>query len=737
MMEIALRRRPRALVAAALAATALAGLPAAADAVVSTGHSGWSWSNPLPQGEDISDLAFSGPTGYAAGGFGALLRTSDGGQTWQGLPSGSAQGFSRVIALPSGFVASGGCVVRRSLDGTGAISSIDVGGGGTACGSSVRAVAFADALNGLVLFDSGVVLATADGGASLSRRTPVPGGLPTDMVATSPTTAFATSNDSIYRTTDSGSSWTLVAQTPRSAMPFIPPRTLRAITFPSATVGYAVGDGGTVMKTTDGGATWNAVANPTASLNLLSARCADENLCLFTTHVGTTIVRTADGGATYTQVTPAAVPIRAVAFSSATRAVAAGAGGVTVVSNDGGQTWTGVGASIGSDLTSIAARPGGFAYGVGLNVIAETVDGGESWRTFGIPTPQTIRVASFGDPQTGFAQDAGGTLWRTTNAGASWQVLDPGPATGLLQQIVVLSGGRVLLVTDRRVARSTDNGDTFALVDDRVLTKTKTIRGGIARAVGGGSRAFLIGRYGILRTQDGGLHWDQMPLPVVAHRTPVIAVGDCAIPSTCWIVTGGSRIFRTTNVGRTWTDLSASVGVPLRNVRKLAAGSPGEALLALGSTPAPGAEWGMVLRTGDGGATWAPQLLESQALTDIDAVPGRVWGLAGTGRVLTTATSGLTGTPSTLTIKASPKTLKGRTTVVTITGRLPDATGGEPVMLYATGFPARMPVVSSAGTFTALYRLKKPTTFVAQWAGDGVRDGDGTPALLVVQRKAS
>src|SRR5205823_5188685 len=126
------------------------------------------------------------------------------------------------------------------------------------------------------------------------------------------------------------------------------------------------------------------------------------------------------------------------------------------------------------------------------------------WRTFGIPTPQPIRVATFGDPLNGFAQDAGGTPWRTVNGGASWQVLDPGPASGLLQHIVVLSGGRVLLVTDRRVGRSTDNGNTFALVNDPVLTKSKVIRRGVSRTLGGGSRAFLMGRLGILRTQDGG-----------------------------------------------------------------------------------------------------------------------------------------------------------------------------------------------------------------------------------------
>ena len=288
------RLRGRRLAVALAATAALAAAPSAATAVVSTGHSGWAWSSPAPQGEDIADLSFAGTTGYAVGGFGTLLRSTDGGQSWAGLPSGTSQGLARVAAIgPSGVVAAGGCAVRRSEDGGATLARVDVGGGDAGCGTAVRAVALADPLNGLLVFDSGLVLSTADGGRSLSRKTPVPAPV-TDMVAISPTTAFATAGDAIYRTTDTGSSWTRIAETPRN-IPILFPQALRAITFASPTVGYAVGDGGTVMKTTDGGGTWSAIPGPGAALGLTRARCADENLCLFTTAAGTSIVRTANG----------------------------------------------------------------------------------------------------------------------------------------------------------------------------------------------------------------------------------------------------------------------------------------------------------------------------------------------------------------------------------------------------------------------------------------------------------
>jgi photosystem II stability/assembly factor-like uncharacterized protein len=718
---------------AAIAVAVLGVFTSVAGAVVSSGHSGWSWANPTPQGEDVADLSFAGGTGYAVGGFGTLLRSTDGGQTWAGLPSRTTQGLTRVTpAGESGFVAGGGCAVRRSVDFGATLASINVGGGDQGCGTNVRAVAFADAANGLLVFENGLVLATADGGASLSRRTPVPG-QPTDLVATSRTTAFATSGDAIYRTTDGGSSWTLVGLSPRTPPPLLP-RTLRAIAFASATVGYAVGDGGTVLKTSDGGATWPAIAGPGAGVDLTRVRCATESLCLFTTAAGLSIVRTADGGTSYSQVTASGSPIRAVAFASPTRAVAAGAGGVTVLSDDGGATWRGVGGSIGGDLRSVVARPGGFGYAVGQATIAATIDGGETWRAFGIPTPQTIQVATLADPQTGYAQDSGRTLWRTRDGGSTWQVLDPGPATGILQDIVPLSRGRVLLVTATSIGRSADGGDTFALVDDATLRRSRAIRSGVIRSVGGGSRAFVLGARGSLRSSDGGRRWTRVPLPRVGRRATTIAAGDCAVPATCWVLTSGSRrLYRTSNFGRRWVDVTASVGVPLGNVQRIAAGQPGEAFLALRASGS-ALEQGLVLHTADGGRTWAPQFVGTQAIASIDAVPGRAWALSGLTRVFTTTSGGAAGTPSALSIRASARRIR-RAATVTVTGRLPGAAGGEQVTLYASGFRPRTLTVASTGSFTSVFRLRKTTTFVAQWAGDGVRNGDGTPRLTVRRRR--
>lgn len=709
---------------AVLTAAVLLLCAAAASGAVSTGHSGWGWASPTPQGEDLQDVVFSGSGGYAVGGFGTILRTADAGETWTGLASGTTSDLGRVGAAgPGGIVVSGGCALRRSDDAGTSFRTIDVGGDAAGCGTSVAAVAFADAQSGMILFSNGVVLSTADGGVTLSRRTPVPGGAPTGLVMTSPTTAFATSGTSIHRTTDSGTTWTLVATGSRG---------LRGLTFADASVGYAAGDSGTVLKTVDGGATWSEQPSPGAPLQLTGVRCAGPTLCLFTTP-SSTLVRTDDGAATYRQIAASAGAVNAVAFASPSRVIGVGAGGTTVVSDDGGLTWREVSRRVATPLTVVSAGSGDFAYGWGPTAIAMTLDGGATWREVGIPTPIPIRTAAFADPLTGFALDEVGTLRRTRDGGNSWQVLDAGAVPGNLQRILALDASRVIVVADGGLLRSADGGTTLRPVDSPVVRRSAAVRRTLIGVAGTGRRAFVIGRAGIIETRDAGVTWRRIRLPRLRGRTPTIAAGDCAAPAACWIVTTGSRAYRTVDGGRRWEQLTAAIGVPMRTVAGVSAVGPGSAMLMLRNTPSVGAPEGAALATSDGGRTWAPQVVARSPLVSVDAIRGRAWALTVGGQVLTTTTGGQAATPSRLTITARPKRVPrgGR---VTLTGRLVGAAGGEQVGVYVTGRPPVSATVSSGGTFTLTLRLRRSVAVVAQWAGDGARAGTGTPVLVLRPR---
>jgi len=99
-----------------LLALALAA-PAGADSV-QVGSAGWKWGSPLPQGNTVRSIAFSGAAGYAVGDFGTVLATDDNGATWRGLVSGTLENLREVQAIDgNSLFAGGGCVGRRSDDG--------------------------------------------------------------------------------------------------------------------------------------------------------------------------------------------------------------------------------------------------------------------------------------------------------------------------------------------------------------------------------------------------------------------------------------------------------------------------------------------------------------------------------------------------------------------------------------------------------------------------------------------
>ena len=295
-------------VAAALCATA-----PSAPAAVTVGHSGWEWGNPSPQGQTLQAVEFEGARGYAAGSFGTLLSTDDGGTTWRGAATGLTAALQRISLIDSDSVVIGGeCALRRSDDGGQTFTRLPWTATDLRCSAKVAAFDFPTDQTGYLALEDGSVLSTADGGRTWSRKTSIPvtgaGSQtyePTDVSFLTPTTGVAVSvSGAIYRTTDGASSWTQVhAGTAQ----------LNSVTFPSLLVGYAIGTGGIVLRTDDAGLTWISMTQPGQGLR--SIRCATPLVCLLTN--GTqAVLRTVDGAVTWSSVTASTQKIQAASFSS-------------------------------------------------------------------------------------------------------------------------------------------------------------------------------------------------------------------------------------------------------------------------------------------------------------------------------------------------------------------------------------------------------------------------------------
>lgn len=204
--------------------------------------------------------------GWAVGGRGTILHTSDGGDTWQEQTSGTdfiledvffvdrrrgwaVGGWPRdtAVAIYGGMgvilaTSDGGKTWRPQLEGQAVWLS---------------AICFVGRSSGWAVGEYGTVMRTRDGGATWvqMRNVPTPAWL-RGVHFVNPQQGWAVGRyETVLRTNDAGESW-VPQDVPPPYRPFGLPLAYRAIRFASASEGWIVGDHGNILHTSDGGKTW-------------------------------------------------------------------------------------------------------------------------------------------------------------------------------------------------------------------------------------------------------------------------------------------------------------------------------------------------------------------------------------------------------------------------------------------------------------------------------------------------
>jgi photosystem II stability/assembly factor-like uncharacterized protein len=731
------------------------GAPTALATPVSVGHSGWSWSDPSPQGETLSDVVFSGTRGFAVGAFGTVLRSEDGGNTWAGLPSGTTSDLIQVQEVePNTVVIAGGCTVRESTNGGASFQRLPVNESESSCATKVASFSFLSASTGFIEQANGTIFLTANGGQTLEAKTPVPlnGAAPAQLRFVSPTTGFAVTSGPgggrIFRTTDGADSWTQVAATgaPLSDVDFVTP-----------TTAYAVGANSTLLHSTDGGNTWStlslALPGGTGALTLTQISCSDETHCLIATAPATggntnVLVRTTDGGMTGTLVSASKQNLLSVAFSTATNAVGVGEGGATVLSSDGGATFpTPISHNLGSELLGlvrIGQSPLDAYAPWSAGQIVATTDGGSNWSLLRVPASANLEDVAFPTGEVGYAVNSTGTVFRTADAGVSWSILSSG--AGAPVALLAPNTATVLLTGPSGVRRTTNSGVSFGPVNASIVTghrhghaiKVKLSSFDLSRGAQlAGGAVFAYGKDVLESTNDGG-SWTLIPRPLPKH--PVTAIAFVS-PSTGYEISDG-RMFFTRSRGRSWTAIASVDPSDVDSLVQLSFSSAGDGYV-LGRFD--GAS-DVLERTENGGASWTPEILpftpgSVTAAGAVDYAEGKE-----ASSLFETTDGGLNATPSTLTLAISgphrltAAKLRRAGGQVRLIGHLNPALGGENVAIsWFTGgtWNFKNVTVTSSGTFAlTVPGIRATTDFIAQWAGDDLVSGAGTPATqLTIMRR--
>jgi photosystem II stability/assembly factor-like uncharacterized protein len=301
------------------------------------GGASWTAASPVLDSFLYAVRFGNASTAVAVGSTGAIRRTTDGGATWTnitGVPGSSL--FGVAFATPNIGVAVGvGGTMLRSTDSGANWTSL----AGTQT-EQLQGISFADGSIGVAVGINGVLLRTIDTGATW---TPVASGTPNSLYSVafvSPTVGMVATSSGLLRSIDAGASWQPASGAAAS---------LNAVAFGDASVGVAVGSGGAIFRTTDSGQTWSPVASGTTS-TLFAVAFASPTTAVAVGQDGV-MARSTDAGATWIA---GRMPFYSdywfygIHFVSSTDGVAVGNYSTVMRTNNGGLTWW-------SDLSQKAA----------------------------------------------------------------------------------------------------------------------------------------------------------------------------------------------------------------------------------------------------------------------------------------------------------------------------------------------------------------------------------------------
>lgn len=282
------------------------------------------------------------------------------------------------------------------------------------------------------------------------------------------------------------------------------------------------------------------------------------------------------------------------------------------------------------------------AYAWGTNdrgffgsLVIKTSDGGARW-TCVLRTTQTELVAvDFLDAQNGVAVSDGGSIYTTSDGGATWAgTSDPGVLT---QRHAVMdpknTGAQPYATVDGIAFRGALNGWAFGSRDENVPNAKPGQINAITRPL-------------VLRTSDGGATWSEAKL---GASLPAITLkrGYFVDPRHGWAVGGDidedvtGAVMRTADGGATWTAVTPSSKQIPNDIFFVDANRG----WLVGATEDDAGEPGPseVLTTADGGTTWQSLAKAPTSLRGVqfaDAQTG--WAVGAAGKVYRTTDGGAT-----------------------------------------------------------------------------------------------
>jgi len=553
---------------------------------------------------------YGGPVYY--GTYGAMesyfKKTSDGGESWISLQSALSQVF--FVDSNTGWAVGGAGIILNTRNGGNTWTAQKSG-----TGRALSSVYFTNANTGFAVGDSGTILMTSNGGNTwVAQKSGTTYGL-TSVYFTNASTGYAVSLDGggweqggvILKTVNGGSTW--ISQNGGVTGSYPSSYSFSSVSFTGSNLGWAVGggqasDGGLILKTTNGGGNWTELTqfDSTNYGRYLQAQSGNDSIFISTA----LSVYFADANTGWILADVNVPPYPSFVVSTLT----------LLKTTDGGATWSPqfTGPSISEGSVSgcfyfLDSSNGWLATG---NSIAVTHDGGQTWSALPYGFKNPLKSMHFTNASTGWAVDGSGSILQTNDGGASW-ALQRGGLAGVPLAFQFLDSSTGWAVGEGDLIEKTgDGGNTWIQQSSGTtgdnFTSVDFIDADTGYVVSGAGSSVNV----ILKTSDGGNTW-----VTVLGETPPLSSLYFTDANTGYAVGKGGTIVKTTNGGGAWSYLESGTEDSLTSVYFTSANT-GYAVGVGGNVPSGSSSTssyttsgsvlgGIILKTADGGNSWAPQ----------------------------------------------------------------------------------------------------------------------------------
>ena len=547
------------------------------------GQKGWTWLNPKPEGNTLNDVAVFGD-GYAVavGYLGLILRSTDNGESWSKINSGTTSTLWGVSMAQNGTgwaIGIPGSVLKTTDNGLTWVKQA------TGNYYSYYTVFTSDGVNCMIGGYPGTVYISNDGGTNWTAR-PTNSTKSIRCLYSDGKGLIYTGHDDgiIQRSPDNGASWVTLLS-PLTT-------TINDIKFLDS-LGIAVSTGGKILRTLDHGNTWTLItATQTYDLNTI---CITDRNNVLIMGIAGYLLNSTDGGASFTATYTDVFyyPIYAVVVKPNAFYLAVGDYG-TIAKSQNRLDWVLKTDGFIGKVNDIwfTDTLQGFAAGDNHGIL-KTNDGGVTWRVKNqsIFHPEYSNLF-FVSRTTGFAS-SNANLFKTTDSGENWTLVLSATSVpalnGYVQRIFFLNPNIGWVVTD--------NGNTFKTLDGGSTWEshpsgvTKTLTDIVFKDT---VKGFITGWSGtFLKSVDGGLSWTQISFPVTQNMTSLHAFNLDSI-----VVTGfNGYVYKTADGGLNWDRIIMPRSITYNYFRKIRFLNDSIGWMV--------GDRGALLKTKDGGKNWS------------------------------------------------------------------------------------------------------------------------------------